>query len=149
MGRVVELFDTPSLFRQNREFRSEGFPSGQREQTVNLPAMPSKVRILPPPPVSSRGVSEQRFGANPERGRAGGPGCSADAEGWRVMVRANGAGSAGLLEKQRGCSSMVEQKPSKLTTRVRFPSPAPKGIGDRGAASTFGQIAVRHIGISC
>ncbi len=25
-----------------------------------------------------------------------------------------------------GCSSMVEQKPSKLTTRVRFPSPAPK-----------------------
>ncbi len=28
----------------------EGFPSGQREQTVNLSAMPSKVRILPPPP---------------------------------------------------------------------------------------------------
>ena len=27
---------------------------------------------------------------------------------------------------RRGCSSMVEQKPSKLTTRVRFPSPAPK-----------------------
>ena len=26
---------------------------------------------------------------------------------------------------KRGCSSMVEQKPSKLTTRVRFPSPAP------------------------
>src|SRR5258706_9921960 len=26
-----------------------------------------------------------------------------------------------------GCSSMVEQKPSKLTTRVRFPSPAPEG----------------------
>ena len=28
----------------------EGFPSGQREQTVNLSAMPSEVRILPPPP---------------------------------------------------------------------------------------------------
>ena len=28
---------------------TEGFPSGQREQTVNLPALPSKVRILPPP----------------------------------------------------------------------------------------------------
>ena len=28
----------------------EGFPSGQREQTVNLPAMPSEVQILPPPP---------------------------------------------------------------------------------------------------
>ncbi len=25
-------------------------PSGQREQTVNLPALPSKVRILPGPP---------------------------------------------------------------------------------------------------
>jgi hypothetical protein len=27
----------------------EGFPSGQREQTVNLSAKPSEVRILPPP----------------------------------------------------------------------------------------------------
>ena len=26
---------------------------------------------------------------------------------------------------KRGCSSMVEQQPSKLNTRVRFPSPAP------------------------
>ncbi len=29
----------------------EGFPSGQREQTVNLPAPPSMVRIRPPPPL--------------------------------------------------------------------------------------------------
>jgi hypothetical protein len=29
----------------------EGFPSGQRDQTVNLTALPSKVRILPPPEV--------------------------------------------------------------------------------------------------
>ena len=28
---------------------SEGFPSGQREQTVNLSPLASKVRILPPP----------------------------------------------------------------------------------------------------
>ena len=28
----------------------EGFPSGQREQTVNLPAEPTEVQILPPPP---------------------------------------------------------------------------------------------------
>ncbi len=28
----------------------ERFPSGQREQTVNLPAKPSEVRILPSPP---------------------------------------------------------------------------------------------------
>ena len=34
----------------NRPFRLEGFPSGQRDQTVNLTALPSKVRILPPPP---------------------------------------------------------------------------------------------------
>src|SRR5690349_10601885 len=34
---------------------TEGFPSGQREQTVNLPALPSKVRILPPPP----GIGDQ------------------------------------------------------------------------------------------
>jgi hypothetical protein len=27
----------------------ERFPSGQREQTVNLPAQPSEVRILPSP----------------------------------------------------------------------------------------------------
>ena len=33
----------------------EGFPSGQREQTVNLPSSTSKVRILLPPPFSSRG----------------------------------------------------------------------------------------------
>ena len=29
-----------------------GFPSGQRDQTVNLTAMPSKVRILLPPPLN-------------------------------------------------------------------------------------------------
>ncbi len=31
-----------------------GFPSGQRDQTVNLTAMPSKVRILLPPPSFGR-----------------------------------------------------------------------------------------------
>jgi hypothetical protein len=35
---------------------------------------------------------------------------------------------------RRGCSSMVEQKPSKLTTRVRFPSPAPVSLETRGGA---------------
>ena len=37
------------------------------------------------------------------------------------------AGSTSCREwaERGGCSSMVEQKPSKLTTRVRFPSPAP------------------------
>ena len=35
----------------------ERYPSGQREQTVNLPAMPSKVRILPSPPLCCCGNS--------------------------------------------------------------------------------------------
>ena len=34
----------------NLQHPVEGFPSGQRDQTVNLTALPSKVRILPPPP---------------------------------------------------------------------------------------------------
>src|SRR6185503_12550080 len=37
-----------------------------------------------------------------------------------------------------GCSSMVEQKPSKLMTRVRFPSPAP-GIADFGPCSSVAE----------
>jgi hypothetical protein len=36
----------------------ERFPSGQREQTVNLPAMPSKVRILPSPPILFAGIAQ-------------------------------------------------------------------------------------------
>ncbi len=31
-----------------------GFPSGQREQTVNLPSQTSKVRILPPPTIKNK-----------------------------------------------------------------------------------------------
>jgi hypothetical protein len=34
----------------------EGFPSGQRDQTVNLTAPPSKVQILPPPPLSEHRI---------------------------------------------------------------------------------------------
>src|SRR4051812_46197335 len=53
-----QLFDTNRGNRHNVRFRSEGFPSGQRDQTVNLTALPSKVRILPPPPVS-RGIRKR------------------------------------------------------------------------------------------
>ncbi len=41
-----------SLFKIEKKNTLEGFPSGQREQTVNLPAPPSMVRIRPPPPYS-------------------------------------------------------------------------------------------------
>ena len=49
--RTAKLFDNNGKTQDNGWFRSEGFPSGQRGQTVNLLAQPSKVRILPPPPV--------------------------------------------------------------------------------------------------
>ena len=42
--------DNDATLAHNLQFVSEGFPSGQRDQTVNLTALPSKVRILPPPP---------------------------------------------------------------------------------------------------
>ena len=38
---AFDLFENPLL--------KEGFLSGQKDQTVNLAAMPSQVRILPPP----------------------------------------------------------------------------------------------------
>ena len=38
------------------------------------------------------------------------------------------AGAVAYLLPRRGCSSMVEQKLPKLTTRVRFPSPAPNSL---------------------
>ncbi len=66
-------------------FLPEGYPSGQREQTVNLPAYAF---------VGSNPTPSTRIGLDK---------------------------AAGLS----GCSSMVEQKPSKLKTGVRFPSPAP------------------------
>lgn len=38
----------------------EGFPSGQRDQTVNLTAQPSQVRILLPPPCGCSSMVELR-----------------------------------------------------------------------------------------
>ena len=50
-GHLILIDQIPRL-RENLLLRfSEGFPSGQRGQTVNLLAQPSEVRILPPPPV--------------------------------------------------------------------------------------------------
>ena len=95
---------------------TEGFPSGQREQTVNLPALPSKVRILPPP-LQEPGIRGQETEA---------PAIPVAAHRAPVLL-------PDLCYLMRGCSTMVEQKPSKLTTRVRFPSPAPglqKGVPD-------------------
>ena len=46
------MIDNKILKPDNATLRSEGFPSGQRGQTVNLLAQPSKVRILLPPPTN-------------------------------------------------------------------------------------------------
>src|SRR3954468_849986 len=71
---------------------------------------PTLVRIQPPPP-STRAASNaaRRF----EGGHFGFLGESE----FEAVLLGSGTG---------GCSSMVEQKPSKLMTRVRFPSPAPE-----------------------
>ncbi len=45
---------TISSITSKFELSLVGFPSGQREQTVNLPSSTSKVRILPPPPSLSK-----------------------------------------------------------------------------------------------
>ena len=50
-------------------FITEGFPSGQREQTVNLSPLASKVRILPPPQkVRMDRISEGKCGSIATRG---------------------------------------------------------------------------------
>ena len=79
----------------------EGLGSGQTHQTVNLTPSASQVRILSPPPFAAFGLY------------------------YALKVRRGILLAAVLVRGLCGCSSMVEQKPSKLTTRVRFPSPAP------------------------
>jgi hypothetical protein len=99
----------------------EGFPSGQRGQTVNLLAQPSEVRILPPP-----------------------PGC---VEFPRQCAHRAADSMADLIRLSRGCSSMVEPQPSKLMMWVRSPSPAP-GLNvrtvrmPRSGVSNVGRICV-------
>ena len=57
--------------------------------------------------------------------------------------------SAGAGPNPGGCSSMAEQKPSKLMTRVRFPSPAPANFGrhrnSEGVPERSGGIAVFRV----
>src|SRR5437870_7289332 len=86
-----------------------GFVGGvpERSKGADCKSAGSAFEGSNPSPSTSSGSSKQA--SDNDRGE----GC--DTEWWRV----------GLRNVTRGCSSMVEQKPSKLTTRVRFPSPAP------------------------
>ena len=64
----LRVFDRWARKLLQSRVSTEGFPSGQREQTVNLPALPSKVRILPPP-LQERGVRGQGFRYTRNAGR--------------------------------------------------------------------------------
>ena len=77
----------------------------------------------------AEGVAALDAGAGPGWGRACRPTGSNPALTPPPGIGMYG-GSAGLHRSwrwrlRRGCSSMVEQQPSKLNTRVRFPLPAP------------------------
>ena len=118
-----------------------GFPSGQRGQTVNLMAMPSQVRILHPPfapqnkktrcaSVSSESrrrtpqvKTNLKAEPNPAR-RSAGPARVEAKRKRRSRACDRRAKEAQPDGTHCGCSSMVEPQPSKLKTRVRFPSPA-------------------------
>jgi hypothetical protein len=126
---VIDAFSAPSY---TAPLVSEGFPSGQRDQTVNLTAQPSEVRILPPPPardVPRRRRSARRLGIRRLRNAGARVGAVAAApSGLMVSVATNLVGAT-QVAGHGGCSSMVEPQPSKLMVWVRFPSPAPFMIG--------------------
>jgi hypothetical protein len=101
-------------------------PSGQRERTVNAPAQPTEVRILPPPLASSRRVKPTNYERKPgQRGEAvinqkrritipQRPFFEAGfANGGRVRVRADGPGRI-----------LIEQ--------IELPAWAQSGLRDRG-----------------
>ncbi len=99
------------------------YQSGQMDQTVNLVAQPSAVRIRLSPPFQRTAVSRRQHGHRAHvRGVVSGLLLGLISRRRRAPVAAaDRRGSAG-----GGRSSMVERQPSKLHTRVRFPSPAPR-----------------------
>ena len=134
----------PSARRMKQKGR---FPSGQRGQTVNLLVPPSQVRILLSPPSALFGLRLLALpgflfvpvGCSPPQkmtamcgggGMQGQPGpCLCSCHSLLVSGFARVLCSDTTLHMlcgiTCGCSSMVERQPSKLYTRVRFPSPAP------------------------
>src|ERR1019366_2829378 len=57
-GAAQETRQTHTKLKRHESSILEGCPSGQREQTVNLPAMPSMVRIHHPPQAAGRAPRE-------------------------------------------------------------------------------------------
>ena len=99
----------------------EGFPSGQRDQTVNL----TRWFEPPPPPFNTdnpEGDASKQNKEQAKNGRLKSPGwlrSKADATQERRAARIAGARWTRDWER-RGYSSVVEPQPSKLLARVRF-----------------------------
>ena len=66
-----------------------------------------------------KSVGSAYVGSNPTLSTTAGPEAGTSRETHSLFAKRHGK------TVRRGCSSMVEQQPSKLNTRVRFPSPAP------------------------
>ena len=97
--------DRSGACEENARLFQVGFPSGQRDQTVNLTR---KLRW---------------FESSPHHHSAG---STSPVRGAQLVQR------SGKAHPEGGYSSMVEPQPSKLMVRVRFPSPAPlDGFRDR------------------
>ena len=101
--------------RREEDGRFTGrFPSGQREQTVNLPAMPSEVRILLSPP--HRGWQSAQVAA----------------ERRAVMPEAIDVGRS-FRSIEGGSSSGVEHQPSKLRVAGSNPVSRSRNVRPRGS----------------
>ena len=98
MARSRRLVDSPRRARDNARSLLEGYPSGQRGQTVNLLAY-AFGGSNPPPSTSLVSLVV--------------PSCA-----FRKIAQC-------FARHPCGSSSMVEPQPSKLMVRVRSPSPAP------------------------
>ena len=84
------MFASRSGISANILLISERYPSGQREQTVNLPAMPSKVRILPSPPFFA-GIAQLVEREPSKLGVAGSSPVSRSVPIWLTVKIADGA----------------------------------------------------------
>ena len=92
--------------RVHRRIRlvSEGFPSGQREQTVNLSPLASKVQILPPPPFITDicGSSEKRIAEIFQRGSSSvgrAPAFQAGRRGFEPRLPLSGQAASQVLQR--------------------------------------------------
>ena len=63
----------------------------------------------------------------------------------RHLAKVEVASPSLVYRSNCGCSSMAELQPSKLATRVRFPSPAPSAIHRVRGFAVVAQLVERHL----